>query len=137
MENDVQIHYLLQQISKRLNLLDRGGESAARIAVRMLLGGEPQQNTVLCDMANPITFIKPDNPPFLIIHGEEDLTAPISQSEILYEALMSAGVEATFIRVKNADHGFRPANLSLKVEPGREEIMDMTIKFFDKHLKKT
>ncbi len=96
-----------------------------------LLGGPVQENKDKAARANPITYVSPDDPPFLIVHGEDDETVPIGQSELLYEALKKAGVEATFLRVAKAGHGFRPGS-----EPSPREINERVLTFFQRHLKK-
>ena len=54
--------------------------------------------------ANPIKYIKENSPPFLIFHGENDLTVPICQSIILHEALLKKGINSELIIDKNGDH---------------------------------
>lgn len=54
--------------------------------------------------ANPIAYVSPDDPPFLIMHGTHDCTVPHGQSQILYDALKSVGVDATLKLLPNADH---------------------------------
>ncbi|MDP2894930.1 MAG: alpha/beta hydrolase [bacterium] len=97
-----------------------------------LIGGSYTEKADVVRAANPITHVTADDPPFLIMHGENDNTVPIGQSELLDEALKKAGVEVTFVRVKNAGHGFGGAG----TEPSREEIQKQIIAFFDKHLKR-
>lgn len=97
-----------------------------------LLGGKPAEKPGLARLASPVFFVTPDDPPFLIVHGEQDPLVPISQAEKLYEALKKAGVEVTFIRVKNAGHGFAKAG----IEPNWADIMKSVREFFDRHLKK-
>ncbi|PYR25958.1 MAG: alpha/beta hydrolase, partial [Acidobacteria bacterium] len=41
----------------------------------------------------------PDDPPFLLIHGDADKTVPFQQSEIMDAALQKAGVAVKLIRV--------------------------------------
>lgn len=55
---------------------------------------------------SPIRFVTPDDPPTLLIHGDADELVPISNSEILYEALQEAGVKSDFITIPGGDHGF-------------------------------
>lgn len=43
-------------------------------------------------------------PPILIAHGDADKIVPISQSELLYQALCETNNEAEFYRIKGADH---------------------------------
>jgi len=104
---------------------------AANSPESQLVGGPIQENKEACRKASPITYVTPDDPPFLIVHGEEDRLVPINQSELLYEALKKAGVEATFVRVKRGRHGFRG-----ETDPSPERIQEMVVEFFDKHLKK-
>jgi dipeptidyl aminopeptidase/acylaminoacyl peptidase len=40
------------------------------------------------------------------MHGDRDRTVPYNQSELLYAALKKAGVDATFVPMKGAGHGF-------------------------------
>lgn len=57
--------------------------------------------------ANPITYVGPDTPPFLIAHGQGDPLVPHHQSELLFQALRSAGVPATFYSVPGIGHDKR------------------------------
>lgn len=100
-----------------------------------LVGGTLVERSELVKMANPITYVTPDDPPFLIIHGEKDQAVPFSQSKILYDALTSSGVKANLVRVENGGHGFSPTPKDAKVRPSHKEIMQMTIDFFDRHVK--
>lgn len=42
--------------------------------------------------------------PVLLLHGEDDSTVPIEQSEAMEDALKSAGKEVEFVRIKGDDH---------------------------------
>ena len=55
--------------------------------------------------ANPITYVKKDSPPFLIMHGDKDPMVPFGQSELFVAALKKAGADVTFRPVKGAGHG--------------------------------
>jgi acetyl esterase/lipase len=54
--------------------------------------------------ADPRSHVTADAPPFLIAHGQQDALVPHHQSELLYEALAAAGVEATFFSVPGIGH---------------------------------
>jgi acetyl esterase/lipase len=99
--------------------------------VSALLGGSPKDKPELARLASPVKFVDRKDPPFLIMHGEQDRLVPITQSEKLYDALKKAGVDATFVRVKNAGHGFVGAD----IKPTAQEIDAMVLAFFDKKLK--
>ena len=71
------------------------------------IGGPIQDNQQRARRANPISYVTPDDPPMLHMHGELDQSVPFNQSELLHAALEEAGVDSTLYMVKSADHGFR------------------------------
>jgi acetyl esterase/lipase len=71
----------------------------------LLIGGAIQDNKEKTARANPITYVTPGDPPFLICHGDADPLVPHHQSELLEAALKRAGVPVTFYTVKGAGHG--------------------------------
>lgn len=76
-----------------------------------LVGALIQENAAKVQKANPITYVTKDAPPFLIIHGDADLSVPHHQSELLEAALKKAGVPVTFVTIPGGAHGagtFRP-----------------------------
>jgi len=90
-----------------------------------LIGGYIQDNPQKVAKANPITYVKKDDPPFLIIHGDMDPLVPHHQSELLETALKKAGVPVIFYTVKGGGHGgFKDPN-----------VPKLTKEFFEKHLK--
>ena len=113
------------------NFLKMGGShDNADSAESVLVGGKIADKMDMVRMADPITYVTPDDPPFLIVHGEEDKTVPINQSELLHEALEEAGVEVTFVRVKRGGHGF-----GSNADPSPDEINKMVMEFFHQHLR--
>ena len=95
------------------------------------VGAPIQERPDLVARANPITYLNPDTPPFLIVHGDQDFTVLLNQSQFLYRALRVAGLEATFHIVEGAGHGFRGATLAQRAEIDR--LVDA---FFDEHLRR-
>ena len=82
--------------------------------------------------ASPVNWVSPDDPPFLILHGEDDQVVPLVQSQRLADSLSAAGVEARLMIIKHADH-----NLTLPVNsPEREEMISAILEFFQAHLMK-
>ena len=75
---------------------------------------------------SPIAHVTPDDPPTLIIHGNEDRLVPLQQSERIIEKLKKAGVETDLVVKKGAGHGW----------PGLNKDLDQLANWFDKHLKK-
>jgi acetyl esterase/lipase len=95
--------------------------------------GTSDINSPVLKTASPVTYITPDDPPFLILHGDKDTVVPLSQSQILYNQLKAGGVTATLVVVKNSGHGFVPSGGA--ISPTRAEITAMVADFYDKYLK--
>jgi acetyl esterase/lipase len=90
-----------------------------------LIGGAIQENKQKTRRANPIIYVSPTDPPFLICHGDADPLVPHHQSELLEDALMSARVEVTFYTVKGAGHG----------RFNDPKVAELTMAFLARHLK--
>lgn len=104
-------------------IMDSCGSAMDHNAIRSpessIIGGAIQDNKSKCALANPITYIDPSDPPFLIFHGDEDPLVPHCQSDILYNALQSAEVKSDYILVKGGQHGAKihtKANFERMVE---------------------
>ncbi len=96
---------LLPEVRKMLEaFLGPGGKKAAR-------------------EASPTTYISPDDPPVLIVHGTEDRIVPFSQALIFHQALRQAQVECYLYRIQGAGHAI-----------GGPHLFDEALRFFDHHL---
>ena len=58
---------------------------------------------------SPLLFVTPDDPPTLLIHGDEDTLVRLRHSELIYAELQSENVESELIVIPGGDHGFRRA----------------------------
>jgi acetyl esterase/lipase len=85
--------------------------------------------------ASPVTYIDPGDPPFLILHGDQDTTVPLEQSQILVQKLLDAGVEAQLVVVHGAGHGFARAGAQ-PISPSLNEINKQITEFFIRQLKR-
>jgi acetyl esterase/lipase len=56
--------------------------------------------------ASPVSYISPDDPPFLLIHGEQDRTVDVGQSRSFEAALRKNGVQVRSLYIPNVDHSF-------------------------------
>jgi dipeptidyl aminopeptidase/acylaminoacyl peptidase len=83
--------------------------------------------------ASPITHITPDDPPFLLIHGDQDELVPVEQSQLMYERLVEVGVPAQLVIVKNARHSM--SALSGTATPSLAEINQIISEFLATYLK--
>jgi len=68
-------------------------------------GGNALDARVATTAANPLTYIKSDAPPFILFHGNQDKMVSPSQSLILHDALVAAGVSSARYVVDGAGHG--------------------------------
>jgi len=91
-----------------------------------LLGGAVRDRPAEVARANPITHVSRDDPPFLIVHGDQDRTVPLNQSQLLHDALRRAGVSVHFHTIRGGGHG---------QGFGGPEIEPMVRGFFDRVLK--
>ncbi len=103
------------------------GGAVGKALGEKVFGATDADSPLLRD-ASPVSWASSDDPPFLIIHGENDRLVPISQSETLLDTLTAAGVPAKLVRVANAGHGLVPEGGM--PEPGRDETDQMIVDFF-------
>ena len=82
--------------------------------------------------ASPLNYVRPGGPPFLIFHGAEDQSVPVSQSRAMHARLLAAGVPARLVVVRGARHVLEADG---EITPTREEISLAIAKFFDETLR--
>ena len=75
-----------------------------KLSESRLIGADVTTNPAKAARANPITYVAHDAPPFFIGHGAADALVPVSQSELLYDALRQAGVPVVLRIVPGAGH---------------------------------
>lgn len=89
----------------------------------------PEKLIVPHDIANYADLtklVKPGAPPFLILHGNNDGLVPLSQGELLYEALEKERVPVDMYVIDGADHG-DTAFLQTEVKELIFEFLEKTI----------
>jgi acetyl esterase/lipase len=97
------------------------------------LGGTLEEKPEIYRRASPVTWVSADDPPILMIHGDQDKTVPFDQSVRMLKAYQKAGLNAELIKVEGADHGFKPVSAK-PISVSVQEINDRTVDFFKKHL---
>jgi acetyl esterase/lipase len=60
----------------------------------------------IAKLVNPITYVRADAPPLIVVQGANDRTSPVKDSQRLVDLLKAAGAEASIHLVPNAAHGF-------------------------------
>ncbi len=99
-----------------------------RLLLRRAFGTDDPLAPLLSE-ASPVNYITGDEPPFLILHGEQDDAVPLEQARVFHQKLVDAGVQVTLVTVTNANHNFKPTGGP--ITPTREEISSQMADFFD------
>ena len=71
----------------------------------LYLGATVSEASELVQKANPISYITPDDPPFLLQKGDQDCTVPVGQSQLLADALQAAALDVQFDLLSGVGHG--------------------------------
>jgi acetyl esterase/lipase len=107
----------------------------------------------LLHAADPIAHVTSDAPPFLIVHGTDDLLVPAQQSIDLHDRLVAARVESTLCLLDDMPHGLLRGNLLNRRPAPEGEIrtnagtghersdrgpvtFELIERFFDRHLRR-
>jgi acetyl esterase/lipase len=72
------------------------------------LGGTRDQVPERYVMASPISHVNADEPPFLFIHGTDDLFVKLEQSERMRDVLRAAGNAAYLLALQGGGHLLNP-----------------------------
>lgn len=62
---------------------------------------------------SPVHYATADDPPTLIIHGDQDRLVLLSHGQLMYDALLEAGATSELIVVEGAGHGFEGEDIDL------------------------
>jgi len=79
-------------------------------------------------LASPVTYVRSNSPPFLILHGTADTTVKHEQSELLAARLKQAGVEHQLVLIPGAPHTF-------DLQPPQRDLRPVVLEFLNAHLK--
>ena len=126
----------------------------ATSAESRLVGAPVQTVPERVKAASPLTYVRADAPPFLIMHGLADNSVPHGQSVLLYDALKAAGSDVTLRLVDGLPHTFfnrtdldevaGPFRMDVREHPrggtqstrvDRAGVFDVARAFFEKHLR--
>ena len=103
----------------------------ARSRIHQLLGNvPPSSRPAALAAASPVTYIKPGDPPFLILQGEADTTVPPAQSVELDQRLRAAGDSSRLVLVAGGRHGL----LQPDERPGQAQLEQTIVDFLVQHL---
>ena len=88
---------------------------------------DPKRLHEIARQISPVSYVTPDDPPTLIIHGDADRLVPLQQSERIVEEFKKARVETNLVVKKGAGHGWLV---------GLDKDLGQLADWFDKYLKK-
>jgi acetyl esterase/lipase len=81
-------------------------------AIQAVVGATPTTNLTLYQQSSPVTFVTPQSPPTIILHGGVDVVVSPNQSTALRTRLITAGVVNQYVFYPTENHGWLGANLS-------------------------
>jgi len=88
--------------------------------------------------ASPVTYVKRDIPPTLILHGKKDTTVDFDQSQVLADALKRTGATYEIIWLPNAPHSFSfQYAVPKSKKPLEKNVGPEVLAFLKKYLLKT
>jgi len=74
-------------------------------ALKLLLGGSPEDKQELARQASPVFHIDRNDPPLLLFHGDQDPQMPVNQALELQGAYENAGAKVRLEIVHGSAHG--------------------------------
>ncbi len=84
-----------------------GMTAAGREPLTDLVGGDPTRDAqaqAIALEASPVRHVHPDAPPFVIIHGRQDILVTVEHAQRLYEALSRHGVDRRLVTLPGIRH---------------------------------
>jgi acetyl esterase/lipase len=128
--SDVQAIVSLYGASNLQTILKQSSSRGLEVrvpALQLLLGGQPDDKPALAKLASPVAHVDKNDPPLLLIHGDQDSQMPIQQSYELQEAYEKLKLPVQFEVIHGGVHG--------GVEFYDEKRMSLVEKFLRKHLR--
>lgn len=101
--------------------------NASYMPPSLLMGCPIQSCKEKTATANPMTYVTPDDPPFLIMHGVLDCLVPFQQSVLLHTALELRGLDSKLVLIPTGDHGGSKFD--------EQQYRQMVSDFLDKNLR--
>lgn len=90
------------------------------------------EKTKLYREMSPVTYLRKDSPPLLMIQGNKDTTIPVKHAYRMAREAAKLKAPVKTLIVKNSGHNWRKVDADIK--PTRAEIVKATIDFFTSHL---
>ena len=78
--------------------------TAVRGMLISFLGGSPDDVPGQYRDASPITYVRKDQPPLLLCHGEMDTLVLVEQADIMSQKIQSIGASVDYLRIPDGTH---------------------------------
>jgi acetyl esterase/lipase len=85
--------------------------------------------------ASPITWESADDPPFLLVHGDQDVTVFPAQAQRLFDQLDAVGVNATLQFVTDGGHNLEEVTEGTPPTPSIAQVAQQIADFLDAHVR--
>lgn len=93
-----------------------------------MLGKTFEEAPKLYQAASPVTYVRSNSPPFLILCGTADNVVNPEQSKLLAKTFKDAGAQAQLVVIPGAPHSF-------DFEPKQRDLRPLVLEFLEKNLK--
>ena len=100
------------------------------------MGGDKDDIPELYDLASPIFHVRPGLPPYLIIHGANDIV-DVDDAKTMVTAMRDAGNDVSFLELAGAGHVTSPTDtgqIYVQAATDMPEAWAATIDFLDRKL---
>lgn len=97
---------------------------------------DPADKDALYKEMSPVTYLKKDSPPLLMIQGDGDTTIPVKHAYHMEELAKELGSTVETLIIKNSGHNWRKADGKTPIDPGTDVIVERSIDFLADHLEK-
>lgn len=104
-----------------------------RFGPRIIKPGADEKNKLVAyRKVSPVTYLKPNGPPLLMMQGDKDPTIPVHHARYMKERADAVKAPVEILVVENAAHNWREADGPLR--PSLDEIVSKTAAFMKEHL---
>ena len=97
--------YGASNLTTILNQSTPHGLSVRVPALELLIGGHPDDLPEMAKLASPVFHVDRNDPPLLLIHGDQDPQMPINQAHELHGVYKSLGLPVQFEVIHGGAHG--------------------------------
>jgi len=78
---------------------------------------------------SPVTYISPDAPPILLIHGTADDIVPVASADDFVDKLKNSGVrDVTYLRIEGGNHGVAYEHYLDRTTAAMDKFFERTLK---------